>query len=234
MLEVQDLHTSYDGIRALDGVSLSVEAGEVVALIGSNGAGKSTLINSISGIVRSSTGRILYEGRDIAGDSAWTIARSGLLQVPEGRQILAQMTVFENLDIGRTALGNRAPRFDVDEICELFPILKERRAVSAGSLSGGQQQMLAIGRALMGSPKMLLLDEPTLGLAPLVISEVFDALEAIRTEIAILLVEQNARKALKTADRAYVLDRGRIVYEGSSKKLRDDPSIVAHYLGEVA
>lgn len=235
MLKVRNLYTSYRGIEALKGVSLDVGDGEMVALIGSNGAGKSTLLNSVSGVVRSRSGEIFFDGKNIANQSPWITAASGLLQVPEGRQILSDMTVLENLEIGETALRGRPRKYALSDVYELFPILEERKGQLAGSLSGGQQQMLAIGRGLMGSPRMLLLDEPSLGLAPLVITQVFDALRRINEAgLAILLVEQNARKALELTSRAYVLDRGRIVFEGASKQLADDPKMVAHYLGEAA
>ncbi|SNT32717.1 amino acid/amide ABC transporter ATP-binding protein 2, HAAT family [Tardiphaga sp. OK246] len=234
MLKVQNLYTSYRGIEALKDVSLDVGEGEMVALIGSNGAGKSTLLNSISGIVKSRSGKIEFGGRDIASNNPWTTAGCGLLQVPEGRQILADMTVLENLEIGETALHGRSRNYSLGYVFDLFPILKERSSQFAGSLSGGQQQMLAIGRGLMGSPQMLLLDEPSLGLAPIVITQVFDALRRINENgVTILLVEQNARKALEMTARAYVLDRGRIVFEGDSKSLADSPQMVAHYLGDV-
>jgi branched-chain amino acid transport system ATP-binding protein len=235
MLEIKDLHTSYRGIRALRGVSLHVAAGEMVALIGANGAGKSTLLNSISGVVRRESGSIVFDGRDIGGDAPWNTARAGLLQVPEGRQVIAELSVRENLEIGRTALGRRSARYTLDDIHALFPVLAERAAQLAGSLSGGQQQMLAIGRALMGSPRLLLLDEPSLGLAPLVINQVFAALRKINEAgLTVLLVEQNARKALALTARAYVLDQGEIVHAGASQALAADPAIAAHYLGGAA
>lgn len=234
MLAVRDLCTSYRGIEALREVSLEINAGEMVTLIGSNGAGKSTLLNSISGVVKSKSGAIEFQGRNIANMAPWVISKSGLLQVPEGRQVLSEMTVLENLEVGATALGGRAARYALKDVFELFPILAERRSQRAGSLSGGQQQMLAIGRGLMGAPDLLLLDEPSLGLAPLVITQVFDALSRINeTGMTILLVEQNARKALAHSTRAYVLDQGQIVFTGDSRRLADDPKIVQHYLGEV-
>lgn len=235
MLNVRNLFTSYRGIEALRDVSLHVDDGEVVALIGSNGAGKSTLLNSISGVVKPKAGAIEFRDQNIASQTPWTTSQSGLLQVPEGRQILSEMTVLENLEVGATALGGRPARYNLDDVYDLFPILEERSSQFAGSLSGGQQQMLAIGRGLMGSPELLLLDEPSLGLAPLVINQVFEALARInRSGMTILLVEQNARKALELASRAYVLDQGKIVFDGDSKSLAEDPKIVAHYLGEAA
>ena len=209
MLKVDSVHASYSGIRALKGVSLTVEDGEMVALIGPNGAGKSTLLNCISGVVPLSEGAIALAGQAITGMPPWNVARQGLQQVPEGRQVWPEMTVLENLS--------------------------ERQRQLAGSLSGGQQQMLAIGRALMGSPRLLLLDEPSLGLAPLVVKQVFDALTALNREgLTILLVEQNSTLALGSTHRAYVIEQGKIVHEGLSSELKDDPQVVAHYLGHAA
>lgn len=232
MLTIDNLHTSYSGIHALRGVSLRVQKGEMVALIGANGAGKSTLLNSISGIVRAQSGSIEFDGSEITNQAPWLTARAGALQVPEGRQIIPELTVLENLQIGITALGSRASTYSIEDVCTLFPILQERTKQLAGSLSGGQQQMLAIGRALMGAPRMLLLDEPSLGLAPLVINQVFEALKKINEQgLTVLLVEQNARKALALTSRAYVLDQGAIVAEGSSQLLAKDHDIASHYLG---
>ena len=235
MLRVDSVHASYSGIRALKGVSLKVEDGEMVALIGPNGAGKSTLLNCISGVVPVSEGAIELACQPITGLAPWTISRQGLQQVPEGRQVWPEMTVMENLRLGATALRGRPATYTLERIFELFPILSERQRQFAGSLSGGQQQMLAIGRALMGSPRLLLLDEPSLGLAPLVVKQVFDALTALNREgLTILLVEQNSRLALGTTDRAYVIEQGKIVHEGLSSELQDDPQVVAHYLGHAA
>ena len=232
MLAVKDLTAAYSGIRALRGVSFTVEAGEMVALIGPNGAGKSTLLNCICGIVRPSGGSILFEGREIAQMAAWRVSRLGVLQSPEGRQVLSEMTVLENLQIGAIALDGRPATHDLDRVCTLFPILAERRTQRAGSLSGGQQQMLAIGRALMGAPKILLLDEPSLGLAPVIVQQVFAALAQLKAEgMTILLVEQNARQALQASDRAYVIEQGRFVHSGRSADLAHDPDVISHYLG---
>ncbi len=232
MLEISDLQVRYKGIQALRGVSLSVRTGEVVALIGPNGAGKSTLVNAVSGVVPSASGGIMLEGRNLTSMNAWDISALGVLQVPEGRQVFAQLTVLENLQLGTTALRNRNSQTGLDDVYELFPILKERAAQLAGSLSGGQQQMLAIGRALMGFPKVLLLDEPSLGLAPVVIAQVFAALRALKARgMTILLIEQNARLALDLSDRAYILDQGRIVVSGESRDLAADDGVVSHYLG---
>jgi len=233
MLTVANIEASYSGIRALRGVSLEVAKGEMVALIGPNGAGKSTLLNCLSGIVPPVSGSILLEGSECTGEPPWLISRRGLLQVPEGRQILAEMTVLENLQIGLSALGNRPATYPLDRVFSLFPILAERRQQRAGSLSGGQQQMLAIGRALMGAPRLLLLDEPSLGLAPVVVAQVFTALAALnRDGMTILLVEQNAKKALEVTQRSYVIEQGKIVHSGDSSTLASDPMIVAHYLGQ--
>ena len=235
MLKVSGLEASYSGVRALRGVSLEVAAGEMVALIGPNGAGKSTLLNCLSGIVAPSAGSIRLEDEELAGVRPWLISRRGLLHVPEGRQILPEMTVLENLQLGLTALGARAPVYDLERVCALFPFLAERRAQRAGSLSGGQQQMLAIGRALMGAPRLLLLDEPSLGLAPVIVQQVFAALRSLNAAgLTILLVEQNARLAFESTDRAYVLEQGRIVHSGASAALARDPDIVAHYFGQGA
>jgi branched-chain amino acid transport system ATP-binding protein len=235
MLTVTDLSANYSGIRALRGVTLEVRRGETVALIGPNGAGKSTLINCLSGIVPPAGGQIAFDGTRIDGLPPWTIARMGLLQVPEGRQVLAEMTVLENLQLGTGALGGRPARETLDRVFDLFPILAERREQRAGSLSGGQQQMLAIGRALMASPVILLLDEPSLGLAPVVVKQVFAALARLSGEgLTILLVEQNARLALEATNRAYVIEQGRIVHEGDSKVLARDEDVAAHYFGQKA
>ena len=232
MLDVKDLKAGYRGIQALKGVSLSVAEGEMVAIIGANGAGKSTLLNCLSAIVPAGGGQILFDGQDITGWSAHQVARAGLLQVPEGRQVLADMTVRENLQLGALARGPRAALYELDKVLALFPILAERMAQLAGTLSGGQQQMLAIGRALMGSPRVLLLDEPSLGLSPLLTQQVFQALTQLHSEgLTIVLVEQNAHRALASTQRAYVLERGAIVQQGPSNVLQNDPAIIEHYLG---
>jgi branched-chain amino acid transport system ATP-binding protein len=232
MLQVTGLTAGYSGIKALRGAALSVSEGEFIALIGPNGAGKSTLLNCLSGVVRPTGGSIRFRDQELLGVAPWHIARRGLLQVPEGRQILPNLTVRENLTLGATALSGRTPTYTLERINNLFPILAERREQRAGSLSGGQQQMLAIGRALMGAPRLLLLDEPSLGLAPVIVTQVFEALRALNAEgLTILLVEQNARQALLATDRAYVIERGCVVHEGLSADLAADPAIVSHYLG---
>ncbi len=233
MLTISNLSASYSGIQALRGVSLDVAQGEMVALIGPNGAGKSTLLNCVSGIVAPKAGSIRLESRDITGQKPWLVSRSGLLQVPEGRQVLPEMTVLENLRLGLTALGTRPATYPLARVHELFPVLAARSAQLAGSLSGGEQQMLAIGRALMGAPRLLLLDEPSLGLAPVLVQQVFAALQRLnRDGMTILLVEQNARQALEVTSRAYVLEQGQVMFGGRSADLAQDPNVIALYLGQ--
>jgi branched-chain amino acid transport system ATP-binding protein len=237
LLTIAGLTTSYSGIEAVRGASLDVREGDMVALIGPNGAGKSTLLNSVSGVVRPAAGRVTFAGGDIAGWPAHRVARAGLLQVPEGRQILGPLTVEDNLELGRLAAHGRrgGERDELAHVFDLFPILKERRAQIAGSMSGGQQQMLSIGRALMGRPRLLLLDEPSLGLAPMVVAQVFDSLTRLNAEgLTILIVEQNVERALRSTRYAYVMESGRIVHQGQSAALLDDPKIAAHYLGRDA
>jgi len=234
MLKVTGLVTSYGGIDALRGVDLNVTAGSVTTLIGANGAGKTTLINTVTGIVRARAGNIVFEDQDISGLRPHQISRLGLVQVPEGRRILAPFTVLENLEIGWQALGKRGARRkeDFDRIFELFPRLAERQRQLGGSLSGGEQQMLAIGRALMARPKMLLLDEPSLGLSPVMVKMVFEAIKRLAADgLTLLLVEQNARRALDAASYAFVLERGLIASQGSAVDVRNDPAIVRAYLG---
>ena len=232
MLDVQQLRAGYRGIEALRGIDLAVAEGEMIAIIGANGAGKSTLLNCLSGVVRASAGSIRFGGSDISQRAPHLVSRAGLLQVPEGRQILSEMSVQENLQLGLLARGPRDARYDMDRVLTLFPILHQRLQQMGGTLSGGQQQMLAIGRALMGSPRVLLLDEPSLGLSPLITQQVFAALATLHQEgLTIVLVEQNARRALAATQRAYVLDRGNIVLQGDSKTLAADEQVIAHYLG---
>jgi branched-chain amino acid transport system ATP-binding protein len=237
MLTIDNLSVSYKGIRALRGVSIEVKKGEIFALIGPNGAGKSTLLNAASGIVAVAGGCIQLEGRVISGRRAHLIARAGLIQVPEGRRMIGPLTVMENLLLGRQAAGARGgdAAADLDKVQDLFPLLAERRNQLSGLLSGGQQQMLAIGRALMGRPRILLLDEPSLGLAPVIIREVFDALIRLNREgLTVLLVEQNARMALEVASRAAVIEQGRIVHQGLAVELANDPVVADHYFGRAA
>src|SRR6266566_4921920 len=234
MLRVSDVQVGYGAIRALRGVSLEVMEGEVVALIGANGAGKSTLLRTISGVLRPSSGDVLFEGQSICGMAEDKIVRLGILQVQEGRGILTRMTVQENLEMGAYRRSDRAGiRHDMEMICDKFPILRDRRKQFGATLSGGEQQMLAIGRALMARPKLLMLDEPSLGLAPLLVREIFRTIMDFKQEKrTILLVEQNARKALQCADRGYVLETGSIVTSGSGEALLKSDEVRAAYLGD--
>ncbi len=227
------MHVSYGAIEVLRGITFSVPAGQVVALIGPNGAGKSTTLNAISGLVGVRNGRITFNDQLINNLRADQIAALHLVQVPEGREVLAPLSVAENLELGAYVRKDRANiQADLDQIYGRFPRLAERRSQLAGSLSGGEQQMLAIGRALMARPRLLMLDEPSMGLAPIIVNEVFQIIQDLRQEgMTILLVEQNANKALKVADYGYVIDRGLIVKAGEAQSLRADPHIVAAYLG---
>lgn len=231
ILKVDDLSVSYGQISALRQVSLEVNRGEIVALLGANGAGKSTLLAAIVGVVHAQSGRILFKGQDITHKPSDTIVASGLAIVPEGRGMLPLMTVMENLQLGAYhARGSFSDR--VNWVFDRFPILRERKKQQAGTLSGGEQQMLAIGRALMSEPELLLMDEPSLGLAPLVVNNVFEIMEGLKKEgYTMLLAEQNARKALRCADRGYVFDVGRIVLEGTANRLASDPALHGAYLG---
>ncbi|MBI5930553.1 MAG: ABC transporter ATP-binding protein [Chloroflexi bacterium] len=232
LLEVKALSVSYGAIVALRGISFKVETGQVVTLIGANGAGKSTTLGTLSGLVKRRSGEIWFDGREISGMRPEKISRQGLVQVPEGRQIIAPMTVLENLQMGAYKRRDRTINQDIENIFARFPRLKERRRQKAGSLSGGEQQMLAVGRALMMRPRLLMLDEPSMGLAPLLVNEVFKIIEDIKAHgTTILLVEQNARKALKVADYAYVLERGTISHQGPAAELWNDPQIISAYLG---
>ena len=234
MLEVKDLAAAYSGIEALRGVSLHIESGEMVALIGANGAGKSTLLNCLSGTVRARRGSVHFEGHNITGMKPHRVAREGLLQVPEGRQILVELTVEENLLLGELARGSRTSNYGLKDVYQLFPILEDRRTQKGGTLSGGQQQMLAIGRALMGGPRLLLLDEPSLGLSPLITDQVFEALRRLNgSGLTILLVEQNAHRALQATQRAYLLEHGELAFQGRSADLINDEKVIAHYLGHM-
>ncbi len=234
MLVVTNLHTAYGAIAALKGISFTVAQGSVAALVGANGAGKSTTLNTISGLLAPRAGRITFDARDITGWRSDRVAALGLVQVPEGRQILAPLTVEENLLLGANRRRDHAGiQDDLEASFQRFPRLRERRWQEAGSLSGGEQQMLAIGRGLMARPRLLMLDEPSLGLAPLLVQEIFRIIADLKAQGAtILLVEQNARKALHIADYAYVLESGRIVQEGPAAQLRADPAIVEAYLGK--
>ena len=233
MLELQDLTVSYGGIQALKGINLQVGEGEIVTLIGANGAGKSTTLRTISGLEKPQSGKILYNGVDITGKPSKYMVQNGLILVPEGRLIFPDMTVLENLKIGAYLRRDKDIEKDIQHMYELFPRLKERSWQMAGTLSGGEQQMLAVGRALMNRPKLLMMDEPSLGLAPLVVRDIFSIIRTIRDSgVTVLLIEQNANAALKVADRGYVLETGRIALEGTGQELLSDPAVRAAYLGK--
>jgi len=234
VLELNDVHTYYGAIHALKGISLQVYEGEIVTLLGSNGAGKSTTLRSINGLNRPRQGSIRFEGRDITSTSAHQIVRRGIAQSPEGRRLFPRMSVTENLEMGAFQRSDRAGiREDMDHVFELFPRLKERRDQKAGTMSGGEQQMCAIGRALMARPKLLLLDEPSLGLAPIFVERIFEIISQINKEgTSILLVEQNALMALDNAHRGYVLETGRIVLADSAEALKTNEQVRKTYLGE--
>lgn len=228
ILVVEDLTVSYGRVQAVRGVSFSVPRGGLVTLVGANGAGKSSIINAVSGVLRPASGTITFDGAAITRTPAHTLVKKGLVQVPEGRQILATLTIEENLQLGSWHTAGKR----TDEVYERFPVLHERRHLPAGSLSGGEQQMLAIGRALVAEPSLMLLDEPSMGLAPKIVDDVFRVIEEIRASgTSVLLVEQNARRALRAADHGYVLSSGEIVQSGPAQELLDDEGIVAAYLG---
>ena len=233
-LEIKDLHVSYGGIRALKGVDLTVEDGQIVTLIGANGAGKSTTLRAISGLQKPQSGSILYGGEELVGLPAKEIVRRGIIHVPEGRRVFPDMTVAENLKIGaflRTDKGGIAD--DMDYVHSLFPRLKERSWQLAGTLSGGEQQMLAVGRALMSRPKVLMMDEPSLGLAPLIVKDIFSIIRRVNADgITVLLIEQNANAALRVADYGYVLETGTIALTGTGEELLRNESVREAYLGK--
>lgn len=234
MLTLENVSVNYGAIEALTGISMHVEKGEVVTLIGANGAGKTTTLKTITGLLEPRVGRVVYEGEEIGGKPTHKLVARGIAMSPEGRGVFANLTVRENLQMGAYLIKNKKHvTADMERAFRMFPRLKERESQKAGTLSGGEQQMLAMGRALMSRPRLLLLDEPSLGLAPLVVHTIFEAIEEIRSEgTTILLVEQNAHAALGHSDRAYVLETGRIVMEGPSAKLAADPRIKEAYLGE--
>ena len=234
LLALEQLQVSYGGIRAVKGIDLEVGAGELVCLIGANGAGKTTTLRAVTGLARAAGGRIVYDGHDITGLKVHEIARRGLALVPEGRGVFAQLTIEENLAMGAYSRDDRAAvAADVDRAFTLFPRLKERRAQTAGTLSGGEQQMLAIARALMSRPRLLLLDEPSMGLAPLMVERIFEVIRTIAAEgVTMLLVEQNARLALESSHRGYVLEGGLVAFSGEARALLGDPRIREAYLGE--
>jgi len=236
MLRIDGLNASYGSIGVLKDVSIRVPSGKVVSIIGANGAGKSTLLKSISGIMKINGGRILYKERNIAGMPANRIVRLGISQVPEGRQVFAHLTVRDNINLGAYHYFKRSNRLEIKErmerVYQMFPILEKRSKQIAGTLSGGEQQMLSIGRALMGRPELLLLDEPSMGIAPLVVREIFNVIKQLNESgVTVLLVEQNARAALKVAHHSYVIERGEIVLEGLAAELLDNPKVKEHYLG---
>lgn len=233
LLELRDVHSYYGNIHALKGITFSVAQGEIVSLIGSNGAGKTTTLRTISGLMHPRTGTVIYDGDDIAQFEAHNMVSKGIAMVPEGRGVFAKMTVAENLDLGAYYRNDTAGiKKDMQYMYELFPRLAERRTQLAGTMSGGEQQMLAMARALMARPRLLLLDEPSMGLAPVLVDLVFDTVERIKQEgMTILLVEQNAHMALQIADRGYVLQSGEIVLSDTAEKLRRDPLVQKTYLG---
>ena len=234
MLEIKDLHVSYGGIQALRGMSLNVPDGKIVTLIGANGAGKSTLMRTISGLVKAQSGSILWNGQELLGKPIDQIVSSGIAMSPEGRRVFADLTVLENLKIGAYLRKDKAEtEKDLEWVYSLFPRLKERSWQSAGTLSGGEQQMLAVGRALMSKPKLLMLDEPSLGLAPIVVREIFDIIRTVNQQgITVLLNEQNANMALKVADYAYVLETGTLTLSGTGAELLTNEQVKAAYLGK--
>lgn len=234
MLEVQDIHTYYGNIHALKGISLKVDEGEIVTLIGSNGAGKTTTLRTIQGLLRPRQGQILFEGKPIESLSTETIVRLGISQSPEGRLVFPRMTVFENLEMGaylrKDTLGIKS---DLEKVLHLFPRLQERFNQKSGTLSGGEQQMLAIGRALMSRPRLLLLDEPSMGLAPMLVSQIFTIIRDINSQgMTVLLVEQNARMALSIANQGYVIQTGEVVLTGTARELQSNETVRKAYLGE--
>ncbi|WJE46179.1 ABC transporter ATP-binding protein [Peribacillus frigoritolerans] len=233
MLKIEDINVYYGNIQALKGVSMEINEGEIVTLIGANGAGKSTLLKTISGLLKPKQGKVLFEGDSIGGKAAQAIVKLGISHVPEGRRVFANMTVAENLELGAYLRKNKdGIHKDMEKVYELFPRLLERIKQQAGTLSGGEQQMLAMGRALMAKPRLLLLDEPSMGLAPLLVKQIFNIIQEIsESGTTILLVEQNANLALSIADRAYVVETGRIVLSGNAEELTSSEEIKMAYLG---
>ena len=234
MLELKNVHAHYGKIHALKNVSIKVNEGEIVTLIGGNGAGKSTTMKTISGTLKPSSGQVFLNGEDLSKYPAQEIVKKGIVQVPEGRRIFGQLTVMENLDLGAfTSKDKKRDAQTIEKIFELFPRLAERNRQVAGTLSGGEQQMLAMGRALMANPKILLLDEPSMGLAPVLVDNVFKTIKILHAEgTTILLVEQNARMALKTASRGYVIQTGKVIFEDDAKKLLENEMVKKAYMGD--
>ena len=232
ILKVDDINVYYGSIHAIKGISFEVNQGEIVTLIGANGAGKSTTLNTVSGLLKPATGSVTFMDEDLGKVSAHKIVSKGLALVPEGRRVFLQMTVQENLEMGAYTRGAKVPESDLEKGYEQFPRLKERRKQVAGTLSGGEQQMLAMGRALMSNPKLLMLDEPSMGLAPILVEQIFDIIRQLHKDgTTILLVEQNAQAALSVADRGYVLETGKIVTSGTGAELLSSPAIKKAYLG---
>ncbi len=234
MLEIKDLKVSYGMIQAIKGISFEVNKGEVIALIGANGAGKTTILHTITGLLNADSGSVTYEGKDITRMPGHKIVSMGIAHVPEGRRVFANMTVLQNLKLGAYTRKDKAEIAEnLEMVYTRFPRLKERKNQLAGTLSGGEQQMLAMGRALMSHPQIILMDEPSMGLSPIFVNEIFDIIEEVsKSGTTVLLVEQNAKKALSIADRAYVLETGNIVLEGKASELLDNDSIKKAYLGE--
>lgn len=236
LLELRNLQVSYGGIRAVRGINLSVNEGELVCLIGANGAGKSTTLRAICGLVPVVGGQVMYAGQDMTGTASFELVRKKLVMVPEGRGIFGQLTIEENLAMGGYTRRDAAKvRRDTDRVFTLFPRLAERRKQTAGTLSGGEQQMVAMGRAIIARPRLLLLDEPSMGLAPLMVEKVFEVVRMIAAEgVTILLIEQNAKLALENSNRGYVMESGELILQGPADRLLDDPKVREAYLGEVA
>lgn len=234
MLEIKDLCVNYGVIKALKGISFEVNEGEVIALIGANGAGKTTTLHTITGLINAKSGSIVLEGKDITRTPAHKIVKMGIAHVPEGRRIFQNLTVLDNIRLGAfTRKDKDGIAEDIEKVYKLFPRLSERKTQIAGTLSGGEQQMLAMGRALMSKPRIVVMDEPSMGLSPILVSEIFEIIESIRKQgTTVLLVEQNAKKALSIADRAYVLETGKIVLSGKASDLINDESVKKAYLGE--
>lgn len=233
MLSVKNIHTYYGNIQALKGVSIEVPEGSIVTILGANGAGKTTTMKTIAGLLKPKEGKISFLNQDVTADRPDQLVRKGVALVPEGRAILSGMTVLENLEMGAFPRKDSEVKADLEKVMDRFPILRERKSQLGGTLSGGQQQMLAIARALMSRPKLLLLDEPSMGLAPLIVQDIFKIVKEINQDgTTVLLVEQNARQALKIADYAYVLEIGKVVKEGPARDLLHDPSVKEAYLGD--
>jgi branched-chain amino acid transport system ATP-binding protein len=233
LLEVEALHVAYGGIRAIKGISFEVREGELVSLLGANGAGKTTTLKALTALHPKLSGSIRFQNYDTGGLGAWELAKRGLVMVPEGRGSFTRMTIVENLQMGAYLRNDKDVDIDIEKVFALFPRLKERRKQLAGTMSGGEQQMLAMGRALMARPRLLLLDEPSMGLSPIMVDTIFEVIRNIHQEgMTILLVEQNAARALQVADRAYVIESGEIIMQGEASMMLNDPRVRAAYLGE--